>query len=320
MNSSKMKIVRNSLCYNSGLNFQNKIAIILQYYYKMKGYEYVNPNPAGGDDKNDGWVEKLGVFYQIFSPTNYSKSFVKEVLNKFKEDANKLFDNVYKKKLWKKPIKEFIFIVNTRDQSIPKDSNLECENVISNLNKAFSTNTSWKLVNFDYISDLLLEFEGPMERNLMVKLDLDEMLNYSNTNEKTLISFLDTLSCNVHNVYLNSSEESSYTRVSSEEKIKINELVPISERINEIICKLSVVENAVSMYNTTDPLQQTVVKAKNYIISKYNELHNDKKGVELYYAIIKSITELAPELNAFLVPAEMFVVYVFDKCDIFEKE
>ena len=59
MNSSKLKAIRNSVCYHSELAFQNKVAIILGEYYKIRGLTYENPNPAGGDDKNDGWVKEI---------------------------------------------------------------------------------------------------------------------------------------------------------------------------------------------------------------------------------------------------------------------
>lgn len=135
MDSNTLKIIRNSVCYHSGLLFQDKIGIILREYYANLELTYENPSSAGGDDKNDGWVKENGIYYQIYSPTNYDDSFTKNVLKKFCSDAKGLFENVYNKNLWKRPINQFIFIVNTRDQNVPKDSRQECEKIIVNLIK-----------------------------------------------------------------------------------------------------------------------------------------------------------------------------------------
>ena len=99
MNSDMLKIIRNELCFHSLLPFQNKSAIILKEYYNKDGLNFENPNPAGGDDKNDGWVKEKGIYYQMYSPTNYPSSFVKDVFGKFETDAKGLFENVYDKKL-----------------------------------------------------------------------------------------------------------------------------------------------------------------------------------------------------------------------------
>ncbi len=320
MDSSKLKIVRNSICYHSGQNFQNKIGIILKEYYTFSGYSYENPSSAGGDDKNDGWVKELGIFYQVFSPTNYNSSFGKNVFGKFKEDATGLFENVYVHGLWKTPINEFVFVVNTRDQELPKDSELFCDKVIEELNKKYGSSAKYKLVNFDYIADLLFDLDSSTEDRLMVKLDIDDMINYDNITEKTIISFLDSMAASIKEDMLGDCSGSNYTRISSANKIERNNLVEIGEKINKLICKLHIVENAISTSNRVDPTNNNVTTVTDFVISKYNILSAEKKGVELFDSIVYEMTELTPGLQLFALPAELFVVYIFDKCDIFEKE
>ena len=321
MNSSKLKAIRNSVCYHSELAFQNKVAIILGEYYKIRGLTYENPNPAGGDDKNDGWVKDAGIYYQMYSPTNYPKSFTKSVLEKFVEDATGLFANVYDKNIWRKPINEFIFIVNTRDASIPKDSGEKCKKCIDELNEKYKTDVKYKLVNFDYLADLLLEIDDEkVERNLIIKLEVDDLLNYSEINEKSMLDFLGIISSCIHKSMLLDSKGTDYKRISSERKITINNLKPIKEKINTMIRKLWVVENAISIACENNPASNVGVIVIDFVIGLYNKNKELYLGVELYNKILEDILNIAPELEGYDIPAEMFIVYVFDKCDIFKKE
>lgn len=320
MDSSMYKIIRNALAFHSSLPFQNKGAIILKEYYKYKGFTYENPNPAGGDDKNDGWVKEKGIYYQIYSPTNYSGSFANDVFKKFKSDAEGLFENVYVHNLWKKPINEFIFIVNTRDQSIPKDSIGICQKCIDDLNKTYNANASYKLENVDYFLDLMQDIDNEkIEKNILMKLDVDDMVKYSNIDENVMIKFLDLLSSNIQeNIYNNNS--SDYVRISSEKKITLNSLDKYKEKINIMITKLSIVENAISLYEKQNPMDNVTNRTTNLVINLYNELKDKYVGTDLYDEILLKIIELTPQLMSFKYPAEFFMIYIFDKCDIFEKE
>lgn len=320
MNSDVLKIIRNELCFHSLLPFQNKSAIILKEYYNKDGLNYENPNPAGGDDKNDGWVKERGIYYQMYSPTNYSSSFVKDVFEKFETDAKGLFENVYDKKLWKQPINEFIFIVNTRDQSIPKDSSNRCGKCIDELNKKYGASAIWKLVNVDYLTDLMLEIKDEnIERNIIIKLGVDGLINYSNLDECIMFKFLDILSENIQeNMF--GEIGSNYTRISTERKININKLDLIKDKINMMIRKLNIVENAISTFEKQNPVNDVVERTKNFVIDSYVTLKDKYTGVDLYNKILEKILNITSELTSYKYAAELFMIYIFDKCDIFEKE
>lgn len=320
MDSSMMRLVRNELCFYSSLQFQNKAAIILKEYYRNLKLTYENPNPAGGDDKNDGWVVETGIYYQVYAPTNYSDSFVSDVFRKFEEDATGLFNNVYNRKLWKAPINEFIFIVNTRDQSTPKDSKLRCKSCIDSLNRRYGSSAKFKLVNVDYLVDLILEINNyKVERNILIKLEIDGMLNYSNLDEKVMLRFLDLLSSNIQEQTF-SNIGSDYVRISSEKKIKINSLNEYSDKINTMIRRLDIVEKAISTYEKTNPMDDVAEKTTKLVINLYDNLKDSYEGIRLYDQILAGIMDVTSQLSSFKYAAEFFIIYVFDKCDIFEKE
>ena len=79
----------------SSNNYQSAVDTILKEYYKTKNKTFESPSPNGGDDKNDGWVVEDAIFYQVYSPFQFSNSFTQDVKDKFKEDLNGLCKIVY---------------------------------------------------------------------------------------------------------------------------------------------------------------------------------------------------------------------------------
>ena len=59
---------------------------------------------------------------------------------------------------------------------------------------------------------------------------------------------------------------------------------------------------------------------KNFIISKYDDLSNEFHGVDLYEKIISEALTYSNDKWNLEVPMMFLVVYIFDKCDIFERE
>ena len=106
----------------SSYNYQYAVDVILNEYYKMKNKTFESPAPNGGDDKNDGWVVEDARFYQIYSPLQYASTFTQSIKDKFKEDLKGLCKRIFEEKKWNGKLSEFIFIVNTRDTTLPHDS------------------------------------------------------------------------------------------------------------------------------------------------------------------------------------------------------
>jgi len=319
--SNYTKYVRSRLDAKSGMSYQKDVAIILEKYYLYKGYSFECPDAFGGDDKNDGWVPELGIFYQIYSPNNYNNSFGKNVYDKFEKDIEGLFEKVYSEKLWGGKINKFIYLVNTRDNLLPKDSDRRCEEVARKIEEKYSIEVKYTIKNSDYIEDLLFEItDDNLLHNILVRLGIDGAYKYSNITEYAIISFIDSVSDAINKSFTDSIEGSGYSRVSTDKKIDINNLNEKKEHIKNIVRKLDVVEMAVSAFNRRAPFNKKYDAIKEYIISEYEKLKNSYVGVDLYNKLLDELIKLTPESESYKLPAEFFLIYVFDKCDIFEKE
>lgn len=118
----------------------------------------------------------------------------------------------------------------------------------------------------------------------------------------------------------NKANNKQYERVSSVKKISINDLDDKREKIEKIISSLDVVENAVKYINQDILFENRFERVKNYIVDKYAELRESFCGIELYDKLIADVISNSGYEALNEVGAEFLVVYIFDKCDIFEKE
>ena len=304
----------------SGINYQKAIGIILSVYYKgIKIYEM--PSSLGGDDKNDGWVVEDGLFYQIYSPVQFSSSFATSVKDKFAEDLEGLIQLVYIEKKWNGIVNSFIYIVNTRDDNLPKDPTRFYEKTVDDLVKKYNINNTinFEVCNDEYIYDILFDADDIKLEHIATRLNIQGLINLNKTSAQEIIDFIDLVAKAMQEKGLN-CDGSDYKRVSTDKKIEINNLLQKKDRILNIIPKLSVVDDAICHFSQSIKGSQIFELVKDEYIKIYNELSSEYNGAELYDQILKRILEFAPTLNAYCIPAEMVLVYIFDRCDIFLKE
>lgn len=304
----------------TGTSFQLCIRDILQTYYDYKDKKFEMPSSYGGDDKNDGWVKEDAIFYQIYSPIGYKGSFKKDIENKFEEDLIGLLNHIQNGK-WSGNINEFIFIVNTFDNNLPHDSENFFGNLVEELKTIYSMNFTYKRENIDYLYDLLVEIDDVKRlESLSAKLRIRHFINPQLITEKMMIELILDIAGNINHQYLGENKNGNYQRVSTPLKISINGLEDRRERIEKIMVNLDMVEEAVNTINQDIMTEDKFEKVKNFIIDKYNKLSKQYVAIELYDKIIDSILELVDNKKAYSVPTEFLIVYIFDKCDIFEKE
>lgn len=305
----------------SGTNYQLAVGVILRDYYKAIGKTYEMPSSFGGDDKNDGWVIEDALFYQIYSPIHFSSSFALDIKQKYETDLDGLLDIVYNSRKWNGFVNRFVFLVNTRDTNLPKDPDRFYDNTLQKLVSRYSVGNTitYEICDNDYLFDKLFSLEPIKVEQIATKLNLQGLVNYNKTSSSDVIEFIDLVS--------NSLGESGlcglgtdYTRVSSDYKIEINGLGDKKDRILNIIPKLSIVDDAISHFAQTIEKSQIFETVKNRYILLYDELAKEYTGTELYEKMLSSILDFAPTLLAYSIPAEMVLVYIFDRCDIFVKE
>lgn len=303
-------------------NFQYKIGEIFKVYSKYKNLTYEMPNTSGGDDKNDGWLIEEKKFFQIYSPQQLRDSLKKDIQNKFSEDLSKLLKLIYVDGKWGGEMSEFIFIVNTFDRNLPHDSIRYFESQKINLEQQYNIEFKVDVVNIDYIKDLLEDLDLKSLKRISSRLKIASIIDYNALSAKLFYELIDILSEGILKSYRGGLDTSvtDYERISSPLKISLNGLEQIGEHIESLILELNVLEALInSVYQDIDYVEK-FERIISYIIDLYEELSKEFKGVELYNKIKEDLIGFSEFNRSFGHPTELLMVYIFDKCEIFEKE
>lgn len=303
----------------SSTNYQFEVNKILHEYYKMQGKIFEYPSPNGGDEKNDGWVVEDAIFYQVYSPFQFPNSFVQNVKEKFEEDLSGLCEVVFNEGKWNGKLTKFIFIVNTRDNALPGDSTRFYETCVNNLKLTYNKEFQYLVVNDDYIRDLLFELDEFSLDRIINKLNIPGYLDINKTGKDDIIKFIDSVGTKISEYSINGKIGTDYNRISTDNKITINKLENKRDRIDLIMSKLGIVDSAVRELNGNIKDAEMFEKVKDFYIIKYIELSRTLSSDELYDALLNSVIR-ENDLEIFKIPAELTMIYIFDRCDIFEKE
>jgi hypothetical protein len=305
----------------TGIDYQLQLRTILKNYYDYFGKVYEMPDFYGGDRKNDGWVKDDKVFYQIFAPTRLKESLKKEIQKKFREDLEGLLKIIYEEKKWKGEIKKYIFIVNTFDNNLPPDDEDFFENTVVELKKKYNIDFNYRVCNSEYVREILEEIDDiKVLEKISATLRIRNLIDEDAITETMIIDLIEEISFNLNELALKNNFQSTYERVSSLKKIQINKLDEKREQIEKIISKLDVVEKAVNTINQDILCEDKFERVKQFIVNKYSELAANLNGVELYDKLIEETLSYTRNKNFVRIPMEFLIVYIFDKCDIFEKE
>lgn len=305
----------------TGINYQLQIKEILRAYYKYIGKTFEMPDYYGGDQKNDGWVVEDAIFYQVFAPTRLKDSLKKEIQDKFKGDLEGLLNIVYNEGKWKGKIEKFIFIVNTFDGNLPHDSESFFDGIVKELKVKYGVEFEYSVVNSDYIRDLLSDINDiEILKRISSTLHIKNLIDFNAITETIMINLIEEISGNLNIRLMGGTGFETYERISSLNKISINNLEDRREEIENIISKLDVVEKAVNDINQDILCENKFERVKNFVIDKYNELSDEYEGVKLYDILVEETLTYTNSKALVQIPMKFLIVYIFDKCDIFKKE
>ncbi len=309
----------------TGMNFQKLLCEVFRQFYSYKGKTYEMPDAYGGDKKNDGWVVEDALFYQIFSPARNNGSLKKNMQKKFSEDLERLLEIVYKDKLWNGSVNEFVFLVNTFDNDLPEDSERYYEKEVKRLQEKYNIFFRYKVVNLAYIYELLCEIEDiKVLEKISGSMQIKGMIDYNAVSEEVMTRLIMRISANMSRKYFDSLQQKNiagvYERISSVQKISINNLDEKRNDIETIISNLDVVESAIKIINQDILFENQFERVKKFIVARYEELAEQYAGTELYQKMIEDIVSYAGYEFIDEASVEFLIVYIFDKCDIFEKE
>lgn len=303
-------------------NFQHSCGEIFKIYYKQLGKRYEIPNSSGGDDKNDGWVIDDSAFYQIYSPQQSKGSFRKDIQKKFTEDLSGLLELIFTQKKWNQKINSFIFIVNTFDRDLPHDSERYYDTTCKSLMAKYNTNFTYRIVNTDYFRDeILMELTLENLQHLSSLLSTRHLIDYNAISTTTMYEIIDTLNEKIQQkLFSTPKQKYDYKRISSPAKIALNHLEERAERIENSLSHMDVVLDLQESINQDLLYNDKFNRIVDFIINQYQSLSSQYEKEELYDALIEDIIQFAEFNKSFIVPCEMLIVYIFDKCDIFKKE
>jgi hypothetical protein len=311
--------IRNIICSKTSMNFQNQLRNVLKVYYEVKGKTFEMPQPFGGDYKNDGWVKEDAIFYMIYSPsTSYSKSIASDIRKKFKNDIFGLANNVYKKGMWNGTIKKVIFVVNLFDNDLPPDQYCEYEAIYQSLRQEYGVDFNYEIIASKNFVDILESLKNENLRTIKLKLNAIESIDLNIPSGKDILEVIEKISGSL-NSYVISGKKTDCSRISTPKKIKINHLEERKQEIDKILEELPIVGDVINEMLQNDLQFAKFELTRDYIIDLYNQLSDRYSGVTMYDKLIEELLNIV-SLPSFLVPTKFLVVFIFDRCDIFERE
>ncbi|WP_297433443.1 hypothetical protein [uncultured Cetobacterium sp.] len=318
---SKVEAIIKDLQGKTGMNFQNGVKSILEEYYKMQGKTFTMPDPSyGGDDKNDGWVEEEGIFYQIYAPIVIveKKSIIGDLRDKFKEDLEGIVNHVTKNGKWGGKFNEFIFLYNTHDKGLPPETKSNYKEIALEISKKYSCNFKAKLVNLDHIRDLLEQLPTEVLSKILRRMGNFTIEALEDITPKAIIDTIELICEKVHDIQY--STEFDYRIITPQEKLSKNNLNENAAKINLILKKTIFMEQVEGDFINSDfVLKEKFDVLKAYIIREYLELRKRFSGDELYNNLIDNLSNLVNRAGFIKPTIELIIVFLFEKCDIFEK-
>jgi len=313
-----IKNIKDNLGASTGVNFESKVHHVLGRYYTYIGKKFSKHGSAGGDGGNDGWIEEDQLFYQIYGPQQKSSRSLKSAIHKkFENDLESLFDSLENNQ-WNGIISKYIFIVNTQDQHLPQDKDGHIVNVTKKLQDNYQLFPECQLTNVDYITGLL---ESVHDEEVLTRLsyDLQSPIFDKRKYELTvadLVNFLEALSAKIPSKSID--RPTVFERISLSYKIEINDLQSIKSQILIIHSKLNEVQKAVNIINDPIEIFSDIVK---YIVEIYKSaLLKNRTGIDAYLHIIEVISSLFTKNENYSNHVEYILVYIIDRCDIFERQ
>ena len=326
-NRDKREQCRNIINFLHGFtgdNFEKQMCRVLKRYYSARDKTFEPVEAFRGDYKNDGWVKEDAIFYAIFAPfTDKGNEAVQtSIENKFKADLEGLLKNLASGH-WNGKISSFIFIVNMRDKDLPPNPKDFFNNTVDALKNEYRAKFTFKVIRPD---DLLDDLHDALSDNDITKILLDLGIEISKLqeviHEKDILSFIEAIGAEIIKDSIDSTKTIVFdnNRISPDKKIKLNELDNKADEINSILSKIYVVDNVVK--RLSDRLEgDKFNRIQQKTLSKYKELTKSTyNSVEVYNACITHLATYATNKDMARGCAKYIIVYLFEQCDLFEKE
>jgi len=275
----------------NGQAYENLFTAIMNYV--ETDFQSIKPWGSIGDRKNDGYIKSKGIFFQVFSPEEITKSYV-NVVKKLNDDFKGLLTQ------WS-PINEFYFVVNDKYRGI----NADCEQAIQTIKQDHG------LINAGFKTSADLE-------NLLFSLDEDQIFNIAGflpdpANIQLDYSILSEIISHLMSLSLPKTQDSSIIYPDWDKKITFNKLDSLEAKyLNDGFLQIGSLDEYLD--NQSNFFADEV---KNKIREIYIECSKKHSGSELFWKIINMISTKAE--TSFQSAGIVLISKYFETCDVFEE-
>lgn len=258
-----------------------------------------------GDEKNDGFDKKTGMYYQVFAPEDITKSkTIYEAAKKLERD----FRGLYEK--WNDicPIKKYFFVINDKYEGL--------DPVITQ--KVIELNNEKKFSNVDIEVFLAKDLQKKFET--LEEDDVQELIGFIPSSSSELIEYgsLGEVVDYLMNTELPKVKNDKLVVPDFDEKIVFNGL---SIQVKSKLLTGSYQEGALIRYFNENPGTREILQEKFHALYQMSceeivDTQEDGADCKFYYIVEKA----CPKKTAGTVSCvEVLMAYYFSSCDIFEE-
>ncbi|MBN1252041.1 MAG: hypothetical protein JXA16_07885 [Bacteroidales bacterium] len=299
MNAQEKAVARiffqNKIYRSDGQSFQDLFNDIMSYAYsdfrRIKAWGNI------GDEKNDGYFENNGIYYQVYAPEDLSKSYV-ETVNKIERDFSGLLE------YWDN-VNQFYFVVNDKYKGVHAES----EKTLTNLKTKHSLEKSGFLTSDNLENELFKLQDDHIYKIIGFLPDIEKIVNLDYTVLNEVIGFI------MKQPLKPITGEIKFP--DWDEKIKFNKLSPFSTGLlNHGSQTLGSLEKFLATRTSlAEELQQHMTRTYESIKEEWKDL--SVEGDNIFYEIIDRCSPRKE--NSFQLAVVTIMSKYFESCDIFEE-
>lgn len=296
MNAQERSIARtlfqNKIYKADGQAFEDIFTATMNYLHL--DFQPIKPWGNIGDRKNDGYIKAKGIYYQVYAPEDFRKSYV-DAVNKIKIDFMGLFEQ------WT-PVNKFYFVVNDKYKGVHAD----CEKTIQEIQTTHQLEDARILTAKD-LEEMVFKLED--DQIFTIVGHLPDPGNIKNVD----YSILNEVISYIMNLPIDSAKEYSITLPDLDEKINFNGLsVGTSRYLYNGLMKVVYLEEYLS--NNSNFIADTL---RDKLSEVYLMERENCSGDTLFWKIVDRLSPFSQQKYQSIVI--IIMSKYFETCDIFEE-
>lgn len=273
---------------------------------KDSRFQKIKAHGNTGDMKNDGYIPELGHYYQVYAPSDISKTTtINSAVNKLEND----FEGLYKKWNHICQVRCFSFVINDKSKGIPPQVSQKIQ-----ILKSKYKDIEFKIYDFNSLVKDFLELDLPCQSTIIGYIPTGEIRTIE---YPVLKSTIENIKNNFENTYV-IDESLDFEEFNN--KIQFNNIDnTISELLLNAETQVHILESYFRIHSSKN-LRNLIGGILNYKYETIKEEYGSGDGLSsnlIFYTLLKEccIDNTLESKNASLV----LLSFYFVSCDIFEK-